>query len=65
LVYRISPLFLLVYERTTGAVNQRLIESVESFLIDIAKDSNPELVNRHGTNRPQFHIPGVYRSPSG
>lgn len=43
----------------------RVIRAVEEWLIKMAKEVNPNLVNKQGTKTPPFAIRGVYNSGVG
>ncbi|MDP9067405.1 MAG: hypothetical protein M3N53_03515 [Actinomycetota bacterium] len=58
-------LFFVVYQASRGAANKRVIRAVEEWLIKMAKEANPNLINKQGTKTPQFAISGVYNSGVG
>lgn len=56
-------LFLVVYDRGPGRVNEKVIGNAERFLVETALEKNANLKNRVYTgNDPGFAIQGVHRS---
>lgn len=55
-------LFLVVYQ---SRPNASVIRSAEELLIKLAKEANPNLVNKQGTRSPSFSISGVYNTGVG
>lgn len=58
-------LFLIEHPKQPGRPNDSAIEDMENFLIHLAKDVNPNLINRSGTRPATWSIAGVIRPGPG
>jgi hypothetical protein len=58
-------IFFVSHPMSRGKINARLIDKVETFLIDIASRKNPELGNVKKKPQYQWRIRGVIRAKQG
>lgn len=58
-------LFFVAAPKKQGAPNVRHISKLERYLIRVAADANPDLLNVHGTKRDSWSVVGVLRSGQG
>ena len=61
----VPVLFLLVHPRGKGKVNQRAIDQVETFFIDVASNKNPDLSNVKKKKQHKWRVSGVVRGKQG
>lgn len=59
-------LFLIAHPKTKGIISTaKLIDEVETFLINVASTKNPQLSNEKKRTAPQWRIAGVIRPHRG
>jgi hypothetical protein len=58
-------MFFIVHPKQKGKTNVKAIEEIETFLIQLASDKNPDGLNIKKTKGPRWSIKGVIRSRQG
>ncbi len=58
-------LFFVVHPRSKGKINQKAIDQVETFFIDVASIKNSELSNVKKKKKHMWRVSGVVRAKQG
>lgn len=60
-----AVMYFVAHPQGNGAINQTLIDQIETFLIDIASTKNPTLSNVRKKPKHKWRIKGVVRGKQG
>jgi hypothetical protein len=61
----IPVLFLIIHPKGKGKTNERAIDQVETFFIDVASMKNPNLSNVKKRKQHKWRVSGVVRGKKG